>query len=108
MRNYKLDIKSEPSILGSRNVFKDKNLDNILKSNGYTYDELFLSYRKTVLPFVDIVLDMGKERLYFYSSRFFSPSELDIVIKEQREKDRILKEVRWLKSIGAFTEKKKQ
>lgn len=105
MRNYTLRVENQYGILGtSKNFSNDRQ--NQLKERGYIYEELFRMYKKTVCPFIELVLDTSKEKLYFYMSRYFTPAELDIYVKDKKDIEKIKAEVKWLRDNGYFIQKR--
>lgn len=104
MRNYKLKLQDGFGAFGKTRKYSN-NMHEQLIERGYEYNSLFRQYRKRVCHFNDIVLDLDKEKLYFYGSRFYTPAELDSYIKDKKDTDKIKTEVKWLKTNGFFVQK---
>lgn len=105
MRNYTLNTRQEPSIFKTYNIFTKEQAQALLDRN-YWFSELFQTYEKSVGNFTKIVLDLDKQKLYFYKSAFFTPAELDIYINDKETLNKIKAEVKWLKDNNYFTQKR--
>lgn len=105
MRNYTLNTIKDYRILSNGNTFTEKQ-KAILVERKYTYYTLFDTWKKHIGGFTEIVLDMDKQNLYFYRSRFFTPAELDTFVTDKAVLNDIKAEVKFLRDNGFFKQKK--
>lgn len=76
MKNWNLNlVETEITIFRNRPTLTGEQKE-YLKSLGFEYRELFNSYHKYIDCFTEMVLDLNKGRMYFYSSRYILPCEL--------------------------------
>lgn len=88
MKNWKLNLTDvEMTIFRNRPTLR-REQKQYLESIGFEYRELFNSYYKYIDNFTEMVLDLTKERMYFYSGRYILPCE--ITDKSVLEKSKLL------------------
>ena len=102
MRNYKLNTVKGWGALGQRNEYTKDKHDKLI-AMGWSFNELFRQYRKSVVPYYEAVLDLDKDMLYFYSSRFFTPAELNIYVgNDKATLNKIYNAIKEIKDQGYF------
>lgn len=87
MKNWKLNLLGmEIGVFKNYKDF-DSNQKNKLKELGFVYKSTFRQYTLYMGNFIEMVLDMNKEAMYFYSSRYMLPCELrdEVVIDKSKK-----------------------